>query len=895
MYSNGKKVYWAILAVVALVLVVIAISCGQTGESQNGADTVALEKEVASLQNELDELRERVAVPETAVDEVAANNREQTLSISHEYFPTTPGHYALYSMSDGYNELDNCSVEVVFQHAEQGKFFTTLTKIGTTGGYFRESAIGGRQDNERLIYYAGYPAGNQANFWYRLLVLPLDLIDGGTWQKGSISYQSKFVGDIQVGSTTYEDCFKIEIDNNNSIEEFFRGEGEVYLSRGIGIVEYVFRRTNGETFTAQIMEHGDYLPTAVSGTLTLDGERSAEGYMVSIANGSFHSLSAAVIPSDGSFALELFGRSLLLRYGPRYSETVLDVGESKEYRLNDLKGNIAGLDLSMGLLPAPPQGSEPVVELPADIHQRAWNQAATNSQTDNYFKYSIYSSRSLAVSNPEVYLQADELWMTMISESGGWGANYLARDRELTSATGWWEEVGGKINDGFRNGDASESFQWSEFNWDEHRSNAVDLFDFYGDAPTLDWLDSRLPFLWNSMKGIGWKMPRVSLAEALYMELLSEGSQPYLLVTEDKQAYVADWSGNDVTLLDPQTGATLWSPAGEPVLVMNSEYVWYPLMDRDDRAKDAGLRAVVTAYGQENAMPEMTQFEESVLTDLKNGTLLTTVDEFSWAKLVAIRAVNQYTWRSETLRELSADLFPERYQEDSGYSDSPYELQCLGMVITEMGNRLSPTAALWAPTVQENAFEPRAAFTELGNLYWERFQRTDSDSDWVYGDFYHGWFPTLDDKLISGLGNCIVEATGTAAALSLASVNGWEVYVTNWWSVEQSGGHVISGAYTPYGNYSLSNGLFQTRDQSVLNGPLWDANGVVAYVMIYAPEKGFIVTTQTKNAANYSPFSTPFTSMDFSGAVEFLEHIEALEEQTTVVVGASPTVASTYR
>jgi len=528
----------------------------------------------------------------------------------------------------------------------------------------------------------------------------------------------------------------------------------------------------------------------------------------------------------------------------------------------------------------------------AILHQKAWKQAAANCSSNNYCKYSIYSARSLAVSNPEVYLQADMLWMDMICTYGGWECNYLSRDREL-AGTDWWEEVGGKIDDSFRYEKHSGAFQWESFNWEKHRKNAVDLFDFYGDAEKLNWVDNRLMFLWNAIKGLNWKMPYSSIAEAEYLKLSSDGKEVYLVLTEDRKGYVAELTTDNIVLHNPLTGQLIDSIDGSAVLVMNNDYVWYPLMERDDSGRDAGLEKVVERYCAEDKKPKLTEFERSILSDLKDGTKLESEVEFSWAKLLAIRAVNQYTWRSKPLRGLSAKLFPERYKEDNNYSDSPNEQQCLGMVITEMGNRLSPISATWAEIIQKNASNPREAFEELGEQYWECLHRADAQSGWVYGDYYRCWLPNLDDKLISGLGNCMVEATNTMAALSLANVQEWEIYETNWWSLVERGGHVICGAYTPYGNYSLSNGLFQTRDKSVLHGPLWDADGRVAYNIIYNPEQGFVTFVQTKNAANFSEFVTPFTNLTFEQTIDFLEHVKALEETALIAEEYFPGKAMT--
>lgn len=526
--------------------------------------------------------------------------------------------------------------------------------------------------------------------------------------------------------------------------------------------------------------------------------------------------------------------------------------------------------------------SEFTAQSPEEIHRRAWAQAAANCKVSKYHKYAIYSSRSLAVYNPEVYLQADALWMNMVTTYGGWEYDYLDRDRKLNGKTGWWEKVGGKINDGFQRGKHAGSFSWRIFNWNEHRKNAADLFDFYGDSPTLGWLDNRLVFIWNAMKGIGWKMPWTSVAEAKYLQLLSEGKSVYLILTDDRKGYVAEVSREGVVLHDPLTGTTAEKVSGTAVLAMNNEHVWYPLMGRDDRGKDPGLKRIVEKYCEEGKVPQLEKFERSLLADLQEGTRLTDRTDRLWAQLFAIRAVNQNTWRAKPLRELSAELFPKRYRENGRYSDSPYEQICLGMVITEMGNRLSPMVATWAEVVQRNAHDPEKAFAELGGQYLNLFHRDDSDSDWVYGDYYRCWLPNIDDKLISGLGNCFVEANNTMAALSLANLDEWEIFEVNWLQIGSGEGHVICGAYTPYGNFTLSNGLFNRSDGVCLRGPLWNIKGRVVDVIIYNPRRGFVATDQT---ANFSEFATPFTNMTFEETVAFLELLRVLESEVSIGTG----------
>jgi hypothetical protein len=126
------------------------------------------------------------------------------------------------------------------------------------------------------------------------------------------------------------------------------------------------------------------------------------------------------------------------------------------------------------------------------------------------------------------------------------------------------------------------------------------------------------------------------------------------------------------------------------------------------------------------------------------------------------------------------------------------------------------------------------------------------------------------------------------SVLTLADVDDWEVFEVNWWRIGGGGGHVVCGAYTPRGNYTLSNGLFTPCDGVCLYGPLWDINGRVAFVIIYEPKSGFITTAQTYNPKRFPVFETPYTNMNFEETVSFLEKIELLETNVSSMID-SPT------
>jgi hypothetical protein len=268
---------------------------------------------------------------------------------AYDYFPTKPGYSVLYSMSDEYgsNRLDNAQVEVVFQNTKQGTFFTTLTQVGTTGGAYRNSAILGKEFDKRLVYYGGVPVSNQANFWYRLVSLPISFQDGDTWQHGTARYKLISVDDRRIGSILYKECVKITIDNTADTLSFVNGRGEFYLSRGIGIIDYVFTRSDGKKFTATIGESKQQLPKTISGILTTYGQTPATYHSVGLANSLQEGINSTIVDSQGRFSLQMFGRAIVLRYGPPMNADQLEIAQAKERKIDNITGDMADVQLSM--------------------------------------------------------------------------------------------------------------------------------------------------------------------------------------------------------------------------------------------------------------------------------------------------------------------------------------------------------------------------------------------------------------------------------------------------------------------------------------------------------------------------------------------------------------------
>lgn len=75
---------------------------------------------------------------------------------------------------------------------------------------------------------------------------------------------------------------------------------------------------------------------------------------------------------------------------------------------------------------------------------------------------------------------------------------------------------------------------------------------------------------------------------------------------------------------------------GNPVLILNEENVWYPLMERDDTTKDPVLDHIVEEYSTDIRTPQLAEFEENAIEILKQVTELEGENQVLMAAIAAV-------------------------------------------------------------------------------------------------------------------------------------------------------------------------------------------------------------------------------------------------------------------
>jgi len=304
----------------------------------------------------------------TVYDE-AGNSALETLRIevrggvsynSLDFLKYNPGTGIKYHVTDNGYTLD-VNVWAVSQYVEAGKphdldFVYTLVKERTGGSFYRNSTLGGQIDRDisgksLTMFYAGYPVGNQANFYYSFS-LPRYFNSGDHWNTwDNKSYFVEYVGSQTVGSIVFDQCIKITIDDSQNENEYLRGTGYFILARNIGIVKIVFNRSNGSTVIYEYVTHTQLSKHTLSGTVRYS-DAPVEGIAVQIANADWGTRS--ITDPQGSFSIQAYGPDVVLRLGyDQNNDYVFDFTswEPEEYTVNNVSSDISGLVVNLQKTP----------------------------------------------------------------------------------------------------------------------------------------------------------------------------------------------------------------------------------------------------------------------------------------------------------------------------------------------------------------------------------------------------------------------------------------------------------------------------------------------------------------------------------------------------------------
>ena len=421
-----------------------------------------------------------------------------------------------------------------------------------------------------------------------------------------------------------------------------------------------------------------------------------------------------------------------------------------------------------------------VVDLATEIHNSAWLDVVSQAKTDEYFKYAIYASRTLAVRHPEVYLQGDGIFVNTITTNHGFKKAYEIKDVHS-------DYLFGKQPEG-------PSFSFDDVKFDEYIliSTRQTYPDYY---PFLSFLDRRFAPIATSLKTFDNRVTQLEKAEQLYFREKEHGAQDlFIIYCGNENSYLYQ----DGTLISMNNGE-VENIEGNPILIFNEDSVWYPLMGRDDTKENKILNQITTRYSTESDEPIVSDFERELLSELEMLTEVETEKGLAFLSLASIHSGGKMpTYMSSSVKEkfsrLHLPLCP------------PYR------AFNEKMNHLSPISAYLAAIAKVEGAEGTKTLCDE----YLKYAATPDQTWWAHG---HAWFCGMIDCGIeysyrTHAGHCVVQAANIAAALELANVDRYWMAGFTFWK-EGWGGHDF--IYIPGQDLIVSNGKIEDLEDTVVD------------------------------------------------------------------------------
>lgn len=433
-------------------------------------------------------------------------------------------------------------------------------------------------------------------------------------------------------------------------------------------------------------------------------------------------------------------------------------------------------------------------ETAAEIHKSAWLLVVDAARTDPYYKYALYASRVLAVSHPEVYLKADSMFLDAVDNTPLTQAVVRDIAPVLTLST--------------------FDIDFVELSGYHTMSTA----DFYGDTPVLPYLDRRAFSLSSTVRRFDLrhelildqdKITQLNKAVLYYLKVKREvnAADTYLIYCDNENAYI--YCHDSILWAETLKEAPI---AGNPVLIFNEDFVWYPLMDRDDTGKDSTLKDIVHTFSTDVQTPALDPLEEELIEDLKGVTALDDESQYTMAILSASKTSAYYGFdngftTNESIAEKWLHVFP---QADRSFFSVIPPHPAGGVddaVINEVikrANYVSPLTAYLAAVVSEGSGEERmgalsSSYQEMG-FSWCCL--------WTLG--MDGF--TIDEAFYTKGGTCQVHAYNIASVLDVAGIGN---YILHGYTVGEST-HQIT--YVKGYDVVFSNGAIRNH-QTILHCP----------------------------------------------------------------------------
>ena len=378
------------------------------------------------------------------------------------------------------------------------------------------------------------------------------------------------------------------------------------------------------------------------------------------------------------------------------------------------------------------------------IHRGAWSDVVETARIDRDFKFGIYASRVTAVRHPEIYLKADNCFLEAIKSNPGFKKVYFTKD--IHSPELFWKRQLEMTGPPF-------SFDDVNFNDLRVKNNR----DIYPDKfPFFPYLDRRLLPVASTLKTYENEVTEFEKAVIFYFKLKQHGStNSFIIYCDNESAYVSyDNHLVKCSNLDEVTGTS-----SSPILIFNEDYVWYPLMDRDDTRKSPSLKQLVSTLSTKESLPRLTSYEEEVIRQIRQATNLESALAETTALLASMRGSGNVL---DSFHPLWEKVLPK---EDYRLAESFALIKQFLM----KANILSPVSAFLAARSI-----PGSGVERLWTLSREWIGRT-ATRNWPKTRDHLWWCShveySIDETFRTRAGHCVTQSCNLSSVLSLAGID----------------------------------------------------------------------------------------------------------------------------
>jgi hypothetical protein len=448
--------------------------------------------------------------------------------------------------------------------------------------------------------------------------------------------------------------------------------------------------------------------------------------------------------------------------------------------------------------PSPSPTPKPITVTADALHASLWLNTTKRALSDRLYAYAIYASRTIAVNHPEVYLIGDSIFIGLIESKGGYDKAYQTKD----------------VTDDYFLSSTAVGPAFTLDNVDFTSYRVVSPTQLYPSGyPLLGFLDRRMQTVACTLKTTNGELTQLELAEQYYFKLnetLTDGSRVFIIYCANDESYI--YNSGQLTSMNGLKSVS--SVNGDPTLIFDWRGVWYPLMGRDDTAKDQTLKNVVDRFSTNKTQPELSEAEKQVLDYLRDATKLTSDAEFTLAELCAVHT--EATSGARVYNEYMPYWNRAQIPLISGYG--------LFRAVYRVANYLSPITAYLATT--SNNLSGVTRLTKISEEYTKNtatFFYATANTSWG-----HSWpcmlcGNTVDETYRSRGSHCVWQADNLAAVLDVMGIESYFMELGISVNGEIVGSEWHNSIYVPKYDVVIGNGVIET----IVYG---HSNSVVSYV-----------------------------------------------------------------